>query len=85
MNVIWSVLAAFAFFFVAAFVAGFVSTPDDPVRSLERQVISLMRVNKSRGRDELMERVENLRERFPGKSYRWYLEWLLTDLERAKR
>jgi hypothetical protein len=33
----------------------------------------------------LARRIPELQERFPGRSPLWCLQWLVTDLERAKR
>ena len=54
-------------------------------RRLKERFISLSRLGRAKAEVELLDRVESLSERFPGKSYVWYLEWLVTDLERAKR
>ena len=71
--------------FAVLFVIGFARKPVDRVQYLKRRFMALSFLARGRGEAELMERVEVLSERFPGKPYVWYLEWLVTDLERAKR
>lgn len=71
--------------FAVLFAIGFARTPVDRVQYLKRRFMQLSFLARGRGEAELMERVEALSERFPGKPYVWYLEWLVTDLERAKR
>ena len=71
--------------FTVAFLLGFAKTPPDPIRQLKTRFIVLSRLSRSQAEVELLDRVESLADRYPGRSYRWYLEWLVTDLERAKR
>jgi hypothetical protein len=71
--------------FVVIFLLGFARRPPDPIQQAKERFIALARLGRVRGEAELQDRVEALAERFPGKSYLWYLEWLVTDLERAKR
>ncbi|MFT3707626.1 MAG: hypothetical protein QM817_08155 [Archangium sp.] len=71
--------------FVIAFLLGFARKPPDPIQQAKERFIVLARLGRVQGEAELRDRVEALAERFPGKSYLWYLEWLVTDLERAKR
>lgn len=80
----WLLLIIVAVFAVL-FTVGFVRKPVDRVQYLKRRFMQLSFLARGRGDAELMERVEALAERFPGKPYVWYLEWLVTDLERAKR
>ena len=70
---------------VGLFVAGFCRPPVKPEARLKRRFTLLSRLGKAQAEAELRDRIEALAERFPGKSYVWYLEWLVTDLERAKR
>jgi hypothetical protein len=67
------------------FGAGFLRPPVQRAARLKRRFTVLSRLGKAEGEAELRDRVEALAERFPGKTYVWYLEWLVTDLERAKR
>ena len=57
----------------------------DPIARLKRQFVKLSRLPRGQAEDELMDRIDALALRYPGKSYAWYLQWLVTDLERAKR
>ena len=79
------VVAAIAAIFGALFLVGLVLPPPDPIASLKRQFRVLSRLSAAQADEALAERVEALTRRFPGKSYRWYLQWLVTDLQRAKR
>lgn len=78
-------LVVIAAAFTVMFVVGFAKKPVDRVQFLKRRFMELSFLSRGRGDAELMERIEVLAERFPGKPYVWYLEWLVTDLERAKR
>lgn len=80
----WLLLIIFGGF-ALLFTVGFARRPVDRVQQLKRRFMELSFLSRGRGEAELMERVETLAERFPGKPYVWYLEWLVTDLERAKR
>lgn len=71
--------------FVVAFLLGFAKRPPDPIKRMKERFIMLSRLSRAQAEEELLDRVESLADRFPGKSYYWYLEWLVTDLERAKR
>jgi hypothetical protein len=71
--------------FVVAFLLGFAQKPPDPIKVARERFVALSRLGRVQAEAELRDRVEALAERFPGKSYLWYLEWLVTDLERAKR
>jgi len=71
--------------FAVAFVVGFVKQPPDQLALLRERYIVLSRQSRAQALHDLEERIDKLRVRFPGKSYRWYLDWLVTDLERAKR
>ncbi len=71
--------------FTVAFLLGFAQTPPDPIRQLKARFVVLSRLSRGQAERELLDRVESLSERHPGRSYRWYLEWLVRDLERAKR
>jgi hypothetical protein len=82
---VYIVLSVMGSLFVVLFVVGFARTPADPLRALKERFITLSRLSKLQAEAELLDRVEALSQRFPGKSYGWYLEWLVTDLERAKR
>lgn len=85
MNLILTLLPVLACAFVVAFLLGFAQRPPDPIRKAKERFIVLSRLSRAQAEVELLDRVEALSDRFPGKSYLWYLEWLVTDLERAKR
>lgn len=80
-----TLLLVLACAFVVAFLLGFAQRPPDPIKQAKERFIALARLGRVQGEAELRDRVEALAERYPGKSYLWYLEWLVTDLERAKR
>jgi hypothetical protein len=82
---VYIVLLVVGWLFVITFGVGFARKPVDPIRTLKNRFITLSRLSRAQAEAELLDRVESLAERFPGKSYGWYLEWLVTDLERAKR
>ena len=79
------VTVGIAALFCALFVYGFLQSKPDPAAVLRDRYLRLMRVPRHEAEAQLAERLEGLCARFPGKSYRWYLQWLVTDLERAKR
>lgn len=79
------VISAVAAVFAVLFVFGFLATPPDPSASLRLKYLKLVRLSRPEGEAQLAERLEALSRRFPGKSYGWYLSWLVKDLERAKR
>lgn len=85
MNLITTLLLVLGVLFVIAFLLGFAKRPPDPIRRMKKRFITLSRLTRAQAEEELLDRVEALSEKFPGKSYLWYLEWLVTDLERAKR
>ena len=85
MNLIVTLMLVLACAFFIAFMLGFAKRPPDPIRKAKERFIVLSRLSRGQAESELLDRVESLSERFPGKSYLWYLEWLVTDLERAKR
>ena len=85
MTVVETFVILLAVGFVAAFVAGFAQTPPDPIRQAKERFIALSRLGRPQAEAELRDRLEALAERFPGKSTLWYLQWLVTDLERSKR
>lgn len=85
MNLITTLVLVLGCAFVIIFLLGFAKRPPDPIRRLKERFIALSRLGRAQAEVELLDRVEALSDRFPGKSYVWYLEWLVTDLERAKR
>lgn len=85
MNLLLTLLLVLGVLFVIAFLLGFAKRPPDPLRRMKDRFISLSRLSRAQAELELLDRVESLAGRYPGKSYHWYLEWLVTDLERAKR
>ena len=80
-----TLLAVLAVAFVVAFFHGFIQQPPDRIAEAQARFIDLSRLPRAQALAELHERVEKLTARFPGKTYLWYVEWLVTDLERAKR
>ncbi|MEW5740512.1 MAG: hypothetical protein AB1938_16410 [Myxococcota bacterium] len=82
---ILAILTTIAAVFVALFAIGFLTPPGDPIAALKQRYRVLSRMPPAQAEEALQERVESLAKRFPGKSYRWYLQWLVTDLQRAKR
>ncbi len=71
--------------FSVLFIYGLLHTPVDRTAVLRERYLKLVRLARSDGEAQLAERLESLSQRFPGRSYAWYLSWLVTDLERAKR
>ena len=71
--------------FALLFLWGLVQTQPDPAAIWRARYLNLMRLSEVEGRAHLAQRLEALSQRFPGKSYTWYLRWLVNDLERAKR
>ena len=53
-------------------------------RAQRLRFFDLSRLPRAEAIDELDRRIQSLTKKFPGKSYRWYLQWLVRDLERAK-
>ena len=85
MSLLVTLLLVLASTFTVVFLLGFAQTPPDPLRVMKGRFITLSRLPRAQAEAELLDRVESLADRYPGKSYHWYLEWLVTDLERAKR
>lgn len=79
------VVAVLAGVFVMLFAVGFVQGTPDPRSMLRARYIRLRRLAADDGREELAARLQVLRQRFPGKNDLWCLQWLVEDLERAKR
>lgn len=79
------VLAVTAAVFGVIVLLGFILPPPDPIAQLTRTYLQLAHLPRRQARAQLAERVEALSRRFPGETYQWYLEWLVTDLKRAKR
>lgn len=76
--------AGLAFIFAVLFLAGLALPPRDPIAVLRARYVGLSRVARPAAERELDERIDKLTRRFPGKTYGWYLQWLVRDLERAK-
>ncbi|MBK7863348.1 MAG: hypothetical protein IPJ65_33060 [Archangiaceae bacterium] len=76
---------AIAVVFALLIFYGLVAQEADRSAALRRKYLKLVRLSKAEGEAQLAERLESLSRRFPGKTYRWYLSWLVNDLERAKR
>lgn len=79
------VTAGIAAVFSVLFLYGFLATKPDPAAGLRERYLKLLRLSRAEGEAQLAERLEGLSRRFPGRTYRWYLNWLVKDLERAKR
>lgn len=79
------VAAGTAGLFVVLFLYGLLQRKPDPATGLREKYLKLVRLSRADGEAQLAERLESLSQRFPGRTYRWYLAWLITDLERAKR
>ena len=71
--------------FSVLFVFGLFHTPVDRSAVLRERYLKLVRLARHDGEAQLAERLESLSQRFPGRTYAWYLNWLVKDLERAKR
>lgn len=71
--------------FTLAFFHGFIQRPPDVLAELKERYIVLSRQPRAQALADLDDRIAKLTVRFPGKTYRWYLDWLVTDLTRAKR
>jgi hypothetical protein len=78
-------VAGIGIVFSVLFLYGLVQPKADPSAGLRERYLKLVRLSRAEGEAQLAERLEALGQRFPGRSYRWYLEWLVNDLERAKR
>lgn len=78
-------LAALGATFAIIFLVGFAKSPANSIAALKARYKKLSRVAKHQAESDLQERMVALAERFPGKTERWYLQWLVKDLERAKR
>ena len=76
--------AAIAGLSTLLFLGGLLTRPYDPIVQLRNRYYELSRLTRADARIELGDRVEALTVKFPGKSYGWYLRWLVRDLERAK-
>ncbi len=85
MSPVTTFLIVLASLFAGVFAFGLLKRPPDRIRQLKARFVALSRRPRLEAEAELLDRVETLAARFPGKSYLWYLEWLVTDLERAKR
>ena len=79
------VVAGIAAVFSVLFLYGLVQTKADPSKALRERYLKLVRLSRAEGEHQLAERLETLSKRFPGRSYAWYVNWLVKDLERAKR
>jgi hypothetical protein len=80
-----TLLAVAAALFAVLFVAGFITSPRDVGAELLARYRSLTRMSTREAEATLARRIPELQERFPGRSPLWCLQWLVTDLERAKR
>ena len=83
MNPAW-LAAGIAVIFVAVFLGGLVIPPRDPIAELRARYVELSRLTRADAKQQLADRIEALTLKFPGKTYTWYLKWLVRDLERAK-
>ena len=71
--------------FSVLFVYGLLQSKPDAGNVLRERYLKLVRLSRADGEHQLAERLETLSKRFPGRTYSWYLNWLIKDLERAKR
>ena len=71
--------------FAVVFLVGFLQPMRAPEEVLKARYVALSRLSRAQAEAELQERLASLAQRFPGRSLAWYLEWLVTDLARAKR
>jgi hypothetical protein len=74
-----------AVIFCVLFLFGALQAKPDPAIALRDRYLRLTRFPRAEAEAHLAQRLEALCERFPGKSYRWYLQWLVMDLQKAKR
>ena len=81
LNLVIGIAAVFS----GLFLYGFVQTRPDPSNALRERYLKLVRLSRADAEHQLAERLESLSRRFPGRTYGWYLNWLVNDLERAKR
>jgi hypothetical protein len=79
------VVVAVAAVFAVLFLYGLLQTAPDPSSALRARYLRLMRLAPAEAEGHLADRLVTLSQRFPGRTYRWYLNWLVKDLERAKR
>lgn len=79
----WVLLGGATVFFVV-FAVGFLTSPPDPIAVLRRDYLQLIHLG-AESEEHLSQRLEALRAKNPGKTERWYLQWLVDDLRRAKR
>ena len=71
--------------FTLLFFYGLLRPLPDPSAALRERYLSLIRMGRSEGLAHLDDRLSSLSQRYPGRTYSWYLKWLVTDLQRAKR
>jgi hypothetical protein len=81
----FNLVTGIATVFTVLFLYGLLKTQPDPSEVLRDRYLRLMRLGRAEGELHLAERLETLSARFPGRSFHWYLSWLVKDLERAKR
>ncbi len=72
MNLVTTLFFVLICAFVVAFLLGFAKKPPDPIRAMKERFIALSRLSRAQAEVELLDRVESLADRFPGKSYHWY-------------
>ncbi len=88
MSLLITLLLVLGALFLIVFLLGFAKRPVDPLKRMKERFIALSRLSRlsrAQAEAELLDRVESLADKYPGQSYHWYLEWLVKDLERAKR
>ena len=78
-------LGGVAALFVTLLAFSFLTQPNDEVERLRARYFGLLRMTPSEARLHLGDQLEALHKRFPDQTLAWYLRWLITDLERAKR
>jgi hypothetical protein len=64
---------------------GLEAPPEVELEGLTREFLKMARVFGSEGQSYADKRIEGVKQRFPGHDTRWYLEWLIDDLRRARR
>jgi hypothetical protein len=71
--------------FVVLFLAGLLWPESLTDAQLEAQLALAARFSPLETKRRVAERIADVENRFPGKSRRWYLRWLLADYRRAGR
>ncbi len=64
---------------------GFAMPLPDPIATLKREYLMLMRLGREEGEAHLARRLEAIETKQPGRDLQFYLRWLVDDLRRSKR